>query len=375
VSRPPLLLFGIPIEDVTLDETVGLIGDMVASGRAQSTTHQIATVNVDFLANAVADPTIASILRDADLCLADGMPLVWAGTRLGMPVAERVAGADLVPRLFDESQATGWHVHVFGSSPDVAERAEAMVAERYPDAVVSFDPGPTVDRDGSVEDEALNRLAAQDADIVCVALGNPKQEHFIRRQRDRIGAPVMIGVGGSLDMMVGERRRAPEWVQRVGLEWVVRAAQEPKRLGVRYARDIRTMGPWLVGQWRANRSRRSRSDLRISTDAVGVAVAPGARAASLADWTAAAERLARHDAVLTISGVGRGVADDGQPNDGQLNDRAAARLVGLVRIARRSDASIVWSSGLGSLADTFAELHIAPAAVGCDPEWRPERNR
>lgn len=372
MSRPPLLLYGIPIEDVTLDETVALIGDMVASGRERSTTSQIATVNVDFLANAVDDPAIASILRDADLCLADGMPLVWAGTRLGMPVAERVAGADLVPRLFDESQTTGWHVHVFGSSPDVAERAEAIVVERYPDAVVSFDPGPIVDRDGGVEDEALDRLAAVGADIVCVALGNPKQEHFIRRHRDRIGAPVMIGVGGSLDMMVGERRRAPEWVQRVGLEWVVRAAQEPKRLGVRYARDIRTMGPWLFRQWRANRARRSRSDLRISTDGDGVQVGPGTSPASSSDWTAAAERLARRDAVLTITAADRGAGDGMNPGDDDLNDRAAARLVGLVRIARRSGAPIVWSGSPGGLVDTFTELQIPPGAVGCDHEWQPE---
>ena len=87
---------------------------------------------------------------------------------------------------------------------------------------------------------SIGGLVIGAADILFVALGNPKQERFIVRHRDRLRTPVMIGVGGSLDMMVGERKRAPGWVQRIGLEWVVRALQEPRRLGVRTSARARS---------------------------------------------------------------------------------------------------------------------------------------
>ena len=82
---------------------------------------------------------------------------------------------------------------------------------------------------------------------MCVALGNPKQERFIKAHRDRLRVPVMIGVGGSLDMLVGERKRAPSWMQRTGTEWIARMVQEPRRLGRRYAHDLRVFGPVSLG--------------------------------------------------------------------------------------------------------------------------------
>lgn len=103
-----------------------------------------------------------------------------------------------------------------------------------------------IDDPANVADEVIEGLAARNADIVCVALGNPKQEYFIHRHASRIGSPVMIGIGGSLDMLVGDRRRASRRVQALGLEWIARAAQEPRRLGPRYARDIRRLLPSVL---------------------------------------------------------------------------------------------------------------------------------
>ena len=91
----------------------------------------------------------------------------------------------------------------------------------------SLDPGPQIPDPTTVDDAVLEAITAVDADILCVALGNPKQERFIKAHRERLGVPVMIGVGGSLDLLVGERRRAPRWMQRTGTEWIARLAQEP----------------------------------------------------------------------------------------------------------------------------------------------------
>lgn len=246
-------LFGMPFEPVTLEQTLDRIGEMVAAGRREGTTHQVATVNVDFVVNAHAEPDVATILAGADLCFADGTPIVWASRLFGKPLPERVAGADLVPRLIAESATRPWHVHVFGSSPDVARRALERIATEHPDAHVTIDPGPRLDDPTKVPDDVLESICATGADILCVALGNPKQERFIAAHRDQLGIPVLIGVGGSLDMFVGERKRAPGWVQRIGLEWVYRAAQEPARLGPRYLRDIRRFVPLLWREWRTSR--------------------------------------------------------------------------------------------------------------------------
>ncbi len=242
----PVVLFGIPIDRLTMAGTLDEIGRLVRLGRERGVTHQVSTVNVDFLVNAFADADLLRILREADLCIGDGMPVVWASGRIGVPLPERVTGADLVPALAERAASTGWRVVFFGSAEGVAERASAMLRERHPDLDVIAFSGPMIRDVNHVDEAVLEQLASYDADILCVALGNPKQERFIAANRARLRTPVMIGIGGSLDMLVGVRKRAPQWVQRTGLEWIYRAAQEPRRLGKRYANDIFVFLPRLV---------------------------------------------------------------------------------------------------------------------------------
>ena len=205
------------------------------------------TVNVDFLVNAIDDPDVMSLLQQADLNLADGMPLLWASRLLRTPLPERVAGADLVPRLAEASATRGWKIHLFGAGPGVAQRARDTMLEAHPDGRITADSGPaSVDVRRSRIDDVVEAIRAVDPDVLCVALGNPKQERFIATYRNHLECPVMIGIGGSLDMLIGDKQRAPQWAQRVGAEWLFRAAQEPKRLGRRYAHDITVFGPHLA---------------------------------------------------------------------------------------------------------------------------------
>lgn len=262
--RPPALLFGVPIDDVTMEETVDAIAEMVADGRGSGRTHQVATVNVDFLVHATADPFVRGVLQRAALNIPDGMPVLWGAKLAGTPLRERVTGVDLVDALVARSETTGWRIHFFGSAPDVADRALALLRERHPAAAVTAESGPMLADVERVDDEVLDAIAAVDADILCVALGNPKQERFIAAHATRLGVPVSIGVGGTLDMLVGDRRRAPRWMQRVGLEWVFRAAQEPKRLGRRYAHDAVVFGPKVLRY--ARQVRRLRTEGAVGTD-------------------------------------------------------------------------------------------------------------
>jgi N-acetylglucosaminyldiphosphoundecaprenol N-acetyl-beta-D-mannosaminyltransferase len=245
-ARGVALVHGIPIDDVTLDGAVAVIGDMIARGRAGGRSFQVATVNVDFVVNAHRDRETLAILQGADLCIADGMPIVWTARAAGTPLSGRVTGADLVPAVVERAAATGWRIVFLGGAPGVADAAAALMKERYGDVAVTGVPAPVLPTGNEVDEELLRRLDELRPDVICVAFGNPKQERWIAAHRRLVKGAVMIGVGGTLDFLVGERRRAPRWVQRSGLEWVYRAVQEPARLGPRYARDAVVFGPILV---------------------------------------------------------------------------------------------------------------------------------
>jgi N-acetylglucosaminyldiphosphoundecaprenol N-acetyl-beta-D-mannosaminyltransferase len=256
---------------VTFDETVELIFELVADGRATGRTHQVATVNVDFIVNAVHDPSLGSILRRTSLSIPDGMPVVWGARLMGTPLRTRVAGADLVAAIAERAASTGTTVHLFGAAPGVADQAAAQLRDQFPGAAVTSDAGPMIRRIDDLDPIELGALRAARPDICCVAFGNPKQEQFIDRFGADLRIPVMIGVGGSLDFLVGEKRRAPGWMQRTGLEWLHRAVTEPRRLAMRYARDALIYGPRLILQvWRGRRGRR-RGEARID-DRNGVTV-------------------------------------------------------------------------------------------------------
>ena len=257
------VLFGVPIDNVSMDQTIATIADSVEMGRFFGSTHQITTVNVDFLVNAVTNADVLDILQHSDLNLPDGMPVVWGSSWLGTPLTARVTGADLIPRLVAESATNGWRVHFFGGTPEVNDAAAAWAAEHHPDAQVSWEAGPMIDESGAVDDDTIEAIRQVNADIVCVSLGNPKQERFIARYVDRIGAPVMIGIGGSLDLLTGEKKRAPIWVQNTGLEWIFRAVQEPRRLGARYLRDVRVFTPRIAAYVTRTRKHRRGASHRV----------------------------------------------------------------------------------------------------------------
>lgn len=333
IDRAALLL-GVPVDDVTVADAVDRIAAMVEDGRSTGRTHQVATVNVDFVVNAVGDVRLLDILQRSDLAIPDGMPLVWASQLMGSPLRERTTGIDLVPAIVRRAAADGHRVVFFGAAPGVAARAAQIMADRDPGVTISAIEGPMVGPDGTMEAEAgaavLAEIRAGRPDIVCVALGNPKQERWIERHGATVGAPVYVGVGGSLDFITGVTRRAPVWMQRSGLEWLHRAASEPRRLVGRYARDGRVFVPRVLAQaWRGRRR--------------GPAVAPVVAEASGGSVTL---RLlgplpaAHHEPlILACLRSGRSLTVDTSAL-GELDNVTAAALVALVRQGRRTGAVV-----------------------------------
>ena len=247
------VFLGTPVDDVTMSDAVDRIFEFIAVGRATGRVHQVATVNVDFVVQAAENDALLDVMQRVDLSIPDGMPLVWTSRLLGTPLRDRVAGADLVPALAREGRWTAPRWFCSGQRrvpPSVPRRYWRHVLPACGRSACRRRPSGPTDRWTRTRSRPIVEARA---DIVCVALGNPKQEFWIHRYAAAIGAPVFIGVGGTLDLLVGEKRRAPMWTQRAGLEWVFRAAQEPSRLVRRYAHDIVTFIPRLAKQAVAHR--------------------------------------------------------------------------------------------------------------------------
>ncbi len=217
-------ILGIPVHAVTMDATLALVDGYMTEPRL----HQIATVNPEFVMAAQEDVEFRRVLTEADLCLPDGVGLLYAARRAGRRLPERVPGSELIYRLAERAAARGWPLFLLGAAPGVAEEAAAVLCDRYPGLRVV---GAYAGSPDPAEDDALvARVNASGAALLYVAYGAPRQDKWIARNRDALtSVRVAIGVGGSLDFVTGRAVRAPRWAQRLGLEWFHRLVKEPWR--------------------------------------------------------------------------------------------------------------------------------------------------
>lgn len=228
-------ILGVAVDNLTMDEVVATVESQIREGGF----HQIATANVDFLIKSIHDEELYETLARCDLVLADGMPLVWASRMLGAGLKERVAGADLVPRLTELSANSGFRIFLLGADEESSAGTVAWMEKNFPGVCIAGRfcpehlPLEEMDHEG-----ILSRIEEAKPDILLVAFGNPKQEKWLNMHRHRLEVPVCIGVGGSFDFLSGRLSRAPLWMQKSGLEWIYRTMQEPSRLAKRYFSNI-----------------------------------------------------------------------------------------------------------------------------------------
>ncbi|MGI9951452.1 WecB/TagA/CpsF family glycosyltransferase [Moorellaceae bacterium AZ2] len=223
-TRPACRILGCRVDGPTLSQALDLIGDFIASGRP----HQVVTLNAEMAYRASGDPLLRDIINRAALVTPDGAGIVWASRLLGSPVPERVTGIDLVEGLAARAAQKGWRLFLYGAAPGVAEKARDRLLARYPSLVVAGTAHGYLSP--AEERELLARLRETRPDVLLVALGSPRQEYWIDRHLEELGIPVALGVGGTLDVLAGEVARAPLWMQRCGLEWLYRVAQDPRRV-------------------------------------------------------------------------------------------------------------------------------------------------
>ena len=220
-------ILSVSVDRVDFAQTLAQIAEWIDDGDEAAPLHQICTVNPEFLIEARRSPQFAAVLERADLCVPDGGGLLWAAKLLGAPMHERVTGSDGIYRICALAAQNGWRVYFLGAASGVAERASQALCGRYPGLLVAgtYSGDPT-DADWP---EIQQRLQKSKPDILFVAFGHPKQDLWIDQHRTELPVKVAMGIGGAFDFVAGVRRRAPHWMQRLGLEWLFRLVQEPWR--------------------------------------------------------------------------------------------------------------------------------------------------
>jgi len=240
------ILLGIPVDNLDLKKAMNRIMTMVDKYKIDGRKRLVATANVDFIVNAhdkkdIKNPNgLLSILRKADMVTADGMPLVWLSRLLGHPLKERVTGADMVPALAEKAAAEGKSIYLFGGQGNSAKRTAQILKARHPKLKIAGYSAPYIDMDDHIENKIeIARINITEPDILLIALGNPKQEVWFDRYKKYIRVPVSMGIGGTFEFISGQTNRAPQWMQKTGVEWLYRMTQDPKRLIRRYAKGRR----------------------------------------------------------------------------------------------------------------------------------------
>jgi N-acetylglucosaminyldiphosphoundecaprenol N-acetyl-beta-D-mannosaminyltransferase len=247
--RNQVVISGVPIDILDRIESLDRIEQLVLDGRSSGKNHQIATVNADFITNAQKDPQQLGVLRNASLTMADGMPVVWGARLLGAHLKERVAGVDIVIGLAERAAQKDYSLYLLGGAEGVAGQAALVLQNKFPGLRIVGISSPVIGSVDQTDPQILDEINQTKPDILLVALGNPKQELWIYRFREKLQVPVMIGVGGTLDFISGFKKRAPKWMQKSGLEWSYRLLQEPSRLWRRYRSNFTIFVPRLIKQW------------------------------------------------------------------------------------------------------------------------------
>lgn len=255
LARPEsLMVLDVRADRVTMAETLARIEAMIEDHRQHyGPTAQIITLNPEFVWTARKHAAFRETINHAELVVADGMGIIWASRILGHPFPERVAGSDLLPRLAERCARRGYRLFLLGAAPGVAEQAADILQRRFPGLQIAGayagSPRP------AEAPHILGMIRAARPDVLAVAYGAPKQDLWIHQHAQALGEAgvgVALGVGGTFDFIAGRVRRAPLWVQRLGLEWAFRIVAQPRRIW--RARSLFLMGALVwVQRFRGNR--------------------------------------------------------------------------------------------------------------------------
>jgi N-acetylglucosaminyldiphosphoundecaprenol N-acetyl-beta-D-mannosaminyltransferase len=223
-------LFGSEIDSLTMDETIELVEQIIHD----KTPCQHVVVNAMKFAMMRSDLELKRVINSCDLINADGLPVVWASRLLGTPLPARVAGVDLFMKLMETAARKGYRPFFFGARENVLQKTLSVIRIKYPQLdIAGFRHGYFSSED---EEGIAEQIKNSEAHMLFVGISSPLKEKFLNRWMQKMQVPFCMGVGGSFDIVAGITNRAPIWLQNLGLEWLYRIVQEPRRMWKRYAR-------------------------------------------------------------------------------------------------------------------------------------------
>ena len=213
---------GVSVSPLSYDEIIADLRKRMAEGQAST----IIAVNPEKVIAANKDAQLMSLINESTYQIPDGVGVLLASKLKGGSIRSRVTGVDMMDRLVQMAAEHGDRVFFYGAKREVVEKAATNLKEKYPSLVVAGM------QDGYEKNEELvvQRIQEAKADILFVAMGSPKQELWIRRNKERLGVKVYQGVGGSFDVFAGHVKRAPKAFRQLGLEWLYRLGSDPKRI-------------------------------------------------------------------------------------------------------------------------------------------------
>lgn len=220
---PTVPIFGIRVSKVDMAATVAYLTEAVHT----RIPHQVITANPIMVMAALEDPAYMEIMKSAELVVPDGTGVVWAANYCKEPVTERVVGFDLLHELMQQGERYGWKVYLLGSTPEVIQETAERLQLQYPRVIIAgyhdgyFGP--------ESDDEIIAGIVKTNPDLLFVARGADSQEPWIAKHKSNLGVPIMMGVGGSFDVISGKSKRAPKVFQKMRIEWLYRLLKEPTR--------------------------------------------------------------------------------------------------------------------------------------------------
>lgn len=233
-NQPTLNVVGSPVTALSFKEQIKIILDW----GSERLSKVICVANVHMLTEAYWQPELSSVLENADIVTPDGMPLVWMMKLLGASQQERVAGMDILLALGELAPAQNVKIFFLGSESKILDRIQVKLEQKFPQLqIAGMEPLPFRPLTSQEDAAIIEKINQSGAGIVLVSLGCPKQEYWMHQHKNKIQS-VMIGVGGVFPVLAGLQKRAPLWIRQLGLEWLYRLIQEPRRLWSRYKKTI-----------------------------------------------------------------------------------------------------------------------------------------
>lgn len=238
-------ILGVKISAIDMGDACSLIEEAILKRQKI----YICVCPVSTIMECKRDEKVLMSVNSADLVTPDGMPMVWIGKINGHKNIRRVYGPELMQSICGISEKNGYRNYLYGSSPDVLGKLRERLNKKYPNLIISgiFSP-PFRQLSKDEDDKVTEGINNSNSDIIWVGLGSPKQDLWMYGHRDRINAPVMVGVGAAFDFLAGTKLQAPRWMRESGLEWFFRLITEPKRLWRRYLVDNTLFLCYLGGE-------------------------------------------------------------------------------------------------------------------------------